>query len=116
MKTSSLLYCMFYRLGIPTLSLVSDAKGKLWVDEVEDEKLVREQKQKRKELGEGAKETTWLMGLFLRAGKRTFSLVHQTVALSNVDAVYFEGLLLATHFEDLDDAVDVSEANVPSHA
>ncbi|CAF1929342.1 unnamed protein product [Brassica oleracea var. botrytis] len=61
-------------------------------------------------------ETTWLMGPFLRAGKRTFSLVHQTVALSNVDAVYFEGLLLATHFEDLDDAVDVSEANVPSHA
>ena len=30
---------MFYRLGIPTLSLVSDAKGKLWVDEVEDEKV-----------------------------------------------------------------------------
>lgn len=27
-------------------------------------------------------ETTWLMGPFLRAGKRTFSLVHQTVALS----------------------------------
>ncbi|CAG7875554.1 unnamed protein product [Brassica rapa] len=65
-------------------------------------------------------ETAWLM-VVLKGWKamskqgKCREFFEKCLNVGNVDAVYFEGVFLATHFGDLDDVVAVSEANVSSH-
>ncbi|CAN7041413.1 unnamed protein product, partial [Brassica rapa subsp. trilocularis] len=65
---------------------------------------------------------SWRLGPFLRAGKRSYDLVHQPQILcncsclnvGNIDAVYFESLCLASRHRDLEAAVALLEKNVPN--
>ncbi|CAN7105033.1 unnamed protein product [Brassica rapa subsp. narinosa] len=52
---------------------------------------------------------------YINKDQRSRSVHKHCLNVGNVDAVYFEGVFLATHFGDLDDVVAVSEANVSSH-
>ncbi|KAF8080248.1 hypothetical protein N665_0962s0005 [Sinapis alba] len=69
-------------------------------------------------LGIIGSESWWRLGPFLRSGKRAYALMSRILSdclnAGNVDAIYFESLLLATRHGELAVVVALLETNVPT--